>query len=117
MGTTGGRVLTNVGVGVQITPSTNNVNTVTGTPLPTNSYLNTIPTAGPQTMIYVPGYPGAFSSLEAADTLETIGDDGTRCYVADSPVQYQGSARLLVLCWSVTGVPVLHRVHGGTWQY
>jgi hypothetical protein len=110
-------VLTNIGVGVQITPSTNNVNTTSGVAQPTNSYVNSITASGPQTLVDAPGYPGPLDVLDAADTLETIGDDPSRCYLENAPTRYQGFGRLLVLCWSVTGQPLLRRVHAGTWGY
>lgn len=113
--TTGGRLLTGSATGVWTKPATDNVNTVSGVEQASNAFLNTATAGLPVTQIDVPGYPGAFGALTGADTLESVGDDGARCYLENPPVRNNGSAHLWVQCTDPKGVWLAHRVHAGTW--
>jgi hypothetical protein len=113
-GTTGGRLLTGLNGG-WTTPSTENVNTRSGAVQAANTYRVSGSVGQWATEIVVPGYPGAFAQFTAADTLESYGDDATRCYLEDPLVRTGGAARLLVLCFDPKGNSVGHRVHAGTW--
>lgn len=112
--TTGGRVLTTTAAS-WTTPPTENVNTTSGVPLATNSFRTTLAFGEYATEVTVPGYPGAFMQFTAADTLESVGDDATRCFLEDPLVRQNGAAHLLVLCSNPKGDSVAHRVHTGTW--
>lgn len=112
--TTGGRVLTTT-ASTWTTPPTENVNTRTGVPLATNSFRTVLGVGGWSTEVTVPGYPGAIAGFTAADTLESVGDDATRCFLEDPLLQQNGAAHLLVICINPKGDTVAHRVHTGTW--
>ena len=116
VGPAGGKVLTTKAMNVWTTPATDNLNTTGGTPKANNSFLSTFAYNTYTTDIAVPGFPGGFGLLFGADTLESVGDDGTRCSLEDPPVQRDGSAHLLVFCTDPKGVTISHVVHGGTWN-
>lgn len=113
-GTTGGRVLTTI-TGLWTTPTTENVNTTSGVAQATNSFRTTFNGSQIATEVSLPGYPGPFAQFTAADTLESVGDDATRCFLEDPLTRSGGAAQLLVLCVNPKGATVAHRVHTGTW--
>ncbi|MEQ1699284.1 MAG: hypothetical protein ABMA25_04195 [Ilumatobacteraceae bacterium] len=113
--TTGGRVLTTTAAS-WTTPPTENVNTTSGVAQATNSFRTVLGAGGWSTEVSVPGYPGAPALFTAADTLESVGDDATRCFLEDPLLRQNGAAHLLVICIGTKGNSVPHRVHSGTWE-
>lgn len=114
----GGRLVVSASAPLQVTPVGNNVNTRTGVALATNSYhtVNTTP-ASTGTFIRLPGYPGTTAMLEnQLDVVASIGNDGTRCALEDSPLRYAGALQLLLLCVRPNGTPVLHAANVGSWS-
>jgi hypothetical protein len=115
-GTVGGRLVTTAApIGALVTPSTGNVNTTSGVSQATNSFRNVTGPGPASTRIDVPGYPGPFGFLTGADTLESLGDDGARCFLENAPVQTGGLAELLAFC-KLGGSWVIHALHAGTWR-
>jgi hypothetical protein len=117
-GTSGGRLYAPGYAPKPVTPAVDNVNTRAGSAVADNSYV-TAPagTASGYTQLTVPGYPGADGALYGVDTLESVGDDGTRCSLESPPVRSNGNALLLALCVRPDGLSILHSVHGGTWSW
>jgi hypothetical protein len=116
-GGSGGRIVVGNSATVSTTPVANNVNTRSGAVVANNSYrtVSTAPIDG-ATYITMPGYPGAIAILDRQlDVAVSVGNDGTRCALEDSPLRYNGVLTVLLLCTRPNGTYLVHAANVGSW--
>jgi len=118
-GGSGGRIVVGNSAPVSTTPLANNVNTRSGVAVANNSYrtVSTTPVDA-ATYITMPGYPGAIAILDRQlDVVVSVGNDGTRCALEDSPLRYNGVLRVLLLCTRPNGTYLVHAANVGSWTF